>query len=72
MDPHFLQHFVNLWAYGISGILLILFGYKIFDLLTPRIHFTTELVEKQNIAVGIVVAAIILGMSAIAVAVIAS
>ena len=72
MNSNFLPHFVNIWAYGITCIFLIIAGFKIFDWCTPRIHFVTELVDHQNIAVGIVVAAIILSMAAIAVAIVLS
>lgn len=50
--------------YGVLGILLSLLGYKTYDLITP-FSLTKELEEDQNVAVGIVVAGIIIGVSII-------
>jgi len=53
-----------LWSliYGVVGIVLIIAGYKIFDWMTP-IDVDKELGEKQNVAVAIVCAAVILGIA---------
>jgi putative membrane protein len=50
-------------AFGLVGVSLALLGYKLFDWLTPRIHVERELSEKHNMAVAIVIAAVILGVS---------
>lgn len=47
--------------YGLFGLVLVLLGFKIFDWITPKIDLQKELAEKHNLAVAIVVAAIILG-----------
>lgn len=52
-------------VFGIVGILLAALGFKVFDWITPRMDIERELAERNNIAVGIVCAAIILGVSAI-------
>ena len=59
----------NLWGgvvgtivFGLIGILLTILGLKIFDWITPRLDIQKELVEKTNIAVAIVSAALILGI----------
>ena len=54
-----------LWSvvFGLLGIVLTVLGYKVFDWLTPGIRVEHELSEKHNIAVAIVVAAIILGIA---------
>jgi putative membrane protein len=60
--------FVNLIAslsFGLVGIVLLLLGYWAFDWITPRIDVQKELSEK-NMAVGIVVAALLLGIALIA------
>jgi uncharacterized membrane protein YjfL (UPF0719 family) len=44
-------------------------GFKIFDWLMPRINIEKELAENHNIAVAIVVAAMIIGLSMIIAAV---
>jgi uncharacterized membrane protein YjfL (UPF0719 family) len=48
--------------YGLIGIVLTIAGYKIFDWITP-IDVEKELGEKQNIAVAIVAAAVIIGIA---------
>ena len=50
--------------YGVMGIMLSILGYKVYDLITP-FSLTKELEEDQNVAVGIVVAGIIIGVSII-------
>lgn len=55
----------KLWAFGISGILLMFLGFWIFDKLTPRIDFAKELVDNRNVAVSIMVGSIILGVAVI-------
>lgn len=61
---------LNIWdllstaTYGVLGIALSVLGYLVFDLITP-FSLGKELVEDKNIAVGIVVAGIIIGISII-------
>jgi putative membrane protein len=57
-------------AFGLLGIGLVVLGFKIFDWLTPRLDIQAELSQKHNIAVAIVCAAIILGLSVIVAAVV--
>jgi putative membrane protein len=54
---------VSTLVFGLVGVLLALVGYKLFDWLTPRVHVERELAEKHNIAVAIVIAAVVLGIS---------
>ena len=49
-------------VFGLVGIGLVVLGFKVFDWLTPGINIERELAEKNNIAVAIVTAAIILGI----------
>jgi uncharacterized membrane protein YjfL (UPF0719 family) len=42
---------------------LIFFGFKLFDWVTPWMHFKTELVEKQNSAVAIVVGSFVIAIA---------
>ena len=55
-------------AFGFLGILLCVLGFKVFDWLLPKIDVERELAEKHNIAVAIVMAAVILAVSAIVIA----
>jgi putative membrane protein len=53
-----------MWSviYGVIGIVLTIAGYKIFDWVTP-IDVEKELAERQNVAVAIVTAAVIIGIA---------
>jgi len=48
-------------AFGVVAILLVVLGYKTFDKLTPRLDFS-DLLNKGNIALAIVVGSFILGL----------
>jgi uncharacterized membrane protein YjfL (UPF0719 family) len=64
----FAQAIVATAAFGILGILLCVLGFKAFDWITPTINIERELTERHNVAVAIVMAAVILGVSAIVIA----
>jgi putative membrane protein len=49
-------------VYGLIGLILLLIGYYIYELITP-FSVKEELVSHRNPAVGLVVAAFILGMA---------
>jgi putative membrane protein len=48
--------------FGIVGIILLIVGYYVWEIVTPY-NVRKELEENKNVAVAIVVAAFILGMS---------
>jgi uncharacterized membrane protein YjfL (UPF0719 family) len=48
-------------AFGVLAVILITFGYKVFDKLTPKLHFDDNLC-KGNIAAAIVIGSFILGI----------
>jgi uncharacterized membrane protein YjfL (UPF0719 family) len=48
--------------FGISGIVLLIIGYYVWELITPY-NLRKEIHENKNVAVAIVVAAFILGMA---------
>jgi uncharacterized membrane protein YjfL (UPF0719 family) len=52
-------------VFGLIGIVLLLAGYWLFDLITPRIDVQKELCEK-NLAVAIVIASLLLGIAYVA------
>lgn len=56
---------MNSALFGAIGIVLLLAGYWLFDLITPRIDVQKELCEK-NLAVATVVAALLLGIAYVA------
>jgi putative membrane protein len=49
-------------VYGLVGIALLLVGYWLFDRMTPQVHVQKELCQG-NMAVAIVVAALLLGIA---------
>ena len=53
-------------VFGLLGIALLAVGFKVFEWITPKLNVEEEL-GKGNVAVGIVVAAVILGVSLIVV-----
>jgi putative membrane protein len=61
---------VYTFVWGLLGIGLVVLGFKIFDWLTPRLDIQLELSKNHNMAVAIVCASIILGLSLIVAAVI--
>jgi uncharacterized membrane protein YjfL (UPF0719 family) len=48
--------------FGITGIVLLIIGYYVWELITPY-NVRRELHENKNVAVAIVVAAFIVGMA---------
>ncbi|HWX21316.1 MAG TPA: DUF350 domain-containing protein [Candidatus Binatia bacterium] len=48
-------------AFGIIAIFLIVFGYIIFDKLTPKLDFN-DLLNKGNVALAIVMGSFIIGL----------
>jgi len=57
----FLTDLVSTTAFGIVAILLIIIGYVAFDKLTPKLDFN-DLLNKGNMALGVVVGSFILGL----------
>lgn len=53
-------------VFGLLGIALLALGFKVFEWITPKLPIEEEL-AKGNVAVGIVVAAAILGMALVVV-----
>ena len=58
---------LNMALFGGVGLALMLIGFRAFDLITPRMDIERELAEKHNLAVAIVIAAVLLGVAAIVV-----
>ena len=48
--------------FGISGIVLLIIGYYVWELITPY-NLRREIHENKNVAVAIVVASFIIGMA---------
>ena len=48
--------------FGLSGIVLLIIGYYLWELITPY-NLRREIHENKNLAVAVVVAAFIIGMA---------
>ena len=72
LDPHFWSKMINIFSYGVASVILFIIMYKILDWFTYRVDFHHELVNEKNVAVGIKVGAMILGICIIIAAIIAS
>jgi putative membrane protein len=59
----FIRALVYSVTFGIVGLLLIILGFKLFDWATPKIDVEKELAERNNLAVAVVCAALVLGVS---------
>jgi len=65
LPEHFWSGLMGSAVFGLMGIVLLLLGYWLFDLITPRIDVQKELTEK-NMAVALVIAALLLGIAYVA------
>ena len=57
----FLHAVIASIVFGLIGIVLAIVGFKLFDLVTP-FNLEKEICQEKNIAVGILCAAIVLGI----------
>jgi uncharacterized membrane protein YjfL (UPF0719 family) len=57
----FVMAIVSAVVFGLVGIVLALFGFKLFDWLTPG-NLAEEILQKQNLAAAILAGAFILGI----------
>ena len=61
LNEAFFPDLVTTASFGVLAILLIVFGYVVFDRLTPKLDFS-DLINKGNTAMAIVVGSFILGL----------
>ncbi len=62
----FFASLVAAGVFGLLGIAMLAFGFKVFEWITPKVHLEEEL-GKGNVAVGIVVAAALVSIGMIVV-----
>jgi uncharacterized membrane protein YjfL (UPF0719 family) len=60
-----LKYIVSALVYSGIGILVYVVAFSLLDALTPKVAIWNELVEKQNLAVGIFLGCIALGIAII-------
>lgn len=56
---------LSMVIFALVAIVLMVIGYKVFDLIMTKVDVQKELAERQNIAVAIVIGAVILGVAII-------
>ena len=61
---HFIDNLISATSFGFLGLVLLLFGLKLFDWMTPKLDIEKELAEK-NMAVALVVTALFVSMGII-------
>ena len=61
LPDYLLTDLVSTVAFGVIAILLIVLGYITFDKLTPKLDFS-DLLNKGNVAMAIVVGSFIIGL----------
>ena len=65
LPDNFFSAAVSSITFGLIGIVLLILGYKMFDWLTPSLHFQDEL-KKGNVAVAIIVGVLLASIAYIA------
>ncbi len=60
-----LSSMISALVFSIVGLIAFAISYGIFDIVTPKVSVWKEIVEKQNVAVSIFLAAMIIGISMI-------
>ncbi len=61
LPDYLLTDLISTVAFGVVAILLIVVGYITFDKLTPKLDFS-DLLNKGNVAMAIVIGSFILGL----------
>jgi putative membrane protein len=61
---HFGMSLVAAAAFGVLGIVMLLVGFKAFERITPKLDIEAEL-ARGNVAVGVMVAAMLLAIALI-------
>ncbi len=59
------RYIINSVVFSFIGIATFLVGFYLIDLLTPKVHVGKEIIEKQNIAVAIMLGAAAIGIAQI-------
>jgi uncharacterized membrane protein YjfL (UPF0719 family) len=60
-----LKYVVSAILFSGIGLIVYVVGFVVLDLLTPKVNIWKELVEKQNVAVAILIGACMLGIATI-------
>lgn len=66
----FTRFLVYAGAFGVLGIALLAIGFKVFELITPKLDIEVKL-KEGNVAVGIMVGALLIAIAIVVFAAIA-
>ena len=61
-SPDFVSHLLAALVYAVLGIVILVLGFVMIDRLTPG-SMWQELMEKQNVALGVAMAGLAIGLS---------
>lgn len=64
LSPNFVQHFVESIAYTALGVIVFLVCFLIIERITP-FSLRKEIEEDQNVALGIIIGSVLIGISII-------
>jgi len=56
---------INAIIFSVAGLVIFAVSFIALDVLTPKVSIWKELVEKQNLAVGVFLGAVFIGMALI-------
>jgi putative membrane protein len=59
------HYVVNSLVFSVIGIVMLIAAFVVVDIITPRYHLWREIVEKQNIAMAVLLAGFLLGVAVI-------
>ena len=60
-----MQYVINALVFSGIGLVILAFSFILFDVLTPKVSIWKELVEKQNVAMGVFMGALMIGVALI-------
>lgn len=60
-----LKYVVSALLFSGIGLVVFIAGFVLLEVLTPKVNIWKELVEKQNVAVAILMGAFVLGTASI-------
>ena len=62
ISPDFVSHLLAALIYAVLGIVVLVLGFVLVDRLTPG-SMWEELMQKQNVALGVAMAGLAIGLS---------
>ena len=60
-----MKYVVGSLLYTFIGLLIFIISFVLFDILTPKVSIWKELVEKQNVALGVFMCGVVVGIALI-------